>query len=309
METSVCMICSNNLTQEEQIFCPCDCNMKYCFYCFRDLFEKINGSRRGTCPQCAKPLKPRIQVHQTTNERPLKVLNKNSLRNIRIINRSGVYLQNVPSSLSLVTLRDERHCGKYGNITQISIDLRYFPNDAPGTYRVVIHYSTETSAFKAVVGLNNYSIGDIKMKAEYIISIFCSNFIKSKECYIRNCKFLHGIPANCEWYTLEELSKGPNKLNRENYEVILHGSDEFPTVTISETSSIFDNIIIPQRSSKYKPKYIPISNIVFKDQKTLTTQNSAPKESNPSKNSGTANQNKSTKRGVFHLLSEEDETL
>ena len=201
MESNICMLCSNTLTQEEEIFHPCECNMKYCFYCFRDLFEKMNGSRQGACPQCMKPLKARIQVPQSPQvptPRKLDASNKNSLKDIRVINKRSIYLQNIPSKFSISMLQSIKYCGKYGEISGIAIDLKYFPTDEPETYRVILHYLNELSALKAIAALNNFVICNKKLKAEFLIESFCGNFIKSKQCYIRNCKFLHEIPKESE---------------------------------------------------------------------------------------------------------------
>ena len=314
MESQICMLCSNNLTKEEEIFHPCECNMKYCFYCFRDLFEKMNGSRQGACPQCMLPLKARIKVPEVPMLRKLDASNRSSLRQIRVLDRKSLYLQNIPSSLSVPALQSERFLGKYGQILGISIDLKYFPKDLPETYRIFIHFADQASAQKASVGLNGFKIAHNQLNAECVSTSFCENFIKGKLCNIRNCKFLHEVPTRCEWFTAKELAENPQLTSLkdlENYEVIHDKDGGFPSVHLVRSSSMLGDILVPKRSNKYKPKYIPVSNLMFQQEIVVSNSVTAPKNISITEYSAKLkhNQNKTTRGGVFHLLSEEDNTL
>lgn len=310
MESNICMLCSNDLTEEEEIFRPCECSMKYCFYCFRDLFEKMNGTRQGACPQCMLPLKARIQVPQANKPRKLETSNKDKLRFIRVLEKTAIYLQNIPSSLSVSILQSENYCGRYGEISKISIDLKYFPSDLPETYRVFVHFKHIESAHKALVALNDFFIGNKQIKAEYIITSFCGNFIKNKQCYIRNCKFLHEIPLDCEWFTVEELKKNP-EINKakdlENYEVLVNQSEGFPRVNVLRTQGVLWNIQVPKASNKYKPKYIPVANLAFQQGPSIEPDKNLKKNTSITEYSAKLQKNASkTKGGVFQLLSEDD---
>lgn len=311
MEGNLCTICSNTLNKEEELFHPCECDMKFCFYCFRDLFEKIHGNLQGLCPQCRKPLKARIQVPQKAQKRELDISNKNFLRKVRVLIRKSLYLQCVPAELSILQLQTVNFLGKYGEIKDISIELKYFQADPPGTYRVFVHYLDDISAAKAVLALNGHVIGKIHMKAEYMMANFCGNFLKNKQCYIRNCKFLHEVPNECEWYTLEEMNKVDLSKPKdvESYDVGITTTGSFPVVTLKKKSESFSNIFVPKRSSKYTPKYIPVSNITFKASESSPVDSCNKKLTSISEYSDILQHNpkKTTKGGVFHLLSEDDD--
>ena len=73
--------------------------------------------------------------------------------------------------------------------------------------------------------------------------------------------------------------------------------------------SLLNNIIVPKGSTKYKPKYIPVSNISFKNEescgigKNTLNKVTITEYADNLKKQG----NKTTKGGIFQLLSEEDE--
>ena len=308
MESNICMICSNTLSQEEELFQPCECSMKYCFYCFKDLFEKVNGARQGACAQCMKPLKARIQLFHSRKRRKLVVSNTNFLRRIRVINCKGLYLKHLPCDYSTTMLSSENYCGKYGKIVKIAIDLRYFPEDCPNTYRVFIHYFDEISALKAFLALNGCILPNTKIKAEYMATAFCENFIKNKHCYNKNCKFLHEIPNECEWYSLDEKKDSDYFPDLENFNISKEENGGFPDVFVEVRNKLLDNIIVPNRSSKYMPKYIPVSNIIFKNTQTQNSQLNPGKNVRISEYSESLKKNgvKNTKGGIFQLLSDDD---
>lgn len=300
MEHDICMICSNNLSEEEKLFHPCDCSFKYCFYCFKDLFERLSGSRQGKCPQCTKPLVARILVpKQKSQSIPT---DKSKLRNIRIINRESIYIKHIPCALTVETLRSPDFCGKYGEIKNISPDLKYFKEDPTETYRIFLHYSSQISAAKALIALNGLKFSNSTLKAEYMISNFCGNFLKNRNCPNRSCKFLHEIPNNSDWFYFGDLTKTElsKPKNVEKFEII--ETKGFPSVQL--VFKVSQEIMIPKRSLKYTPKYIPVSNINFKVEPQQKSDSEVMRASVKDYNESI--KEKKTRGGVFALLSEED---
>ena len=299
MEQDICMICSNFLSNEEKLFHPCECDFKYCFFCFKDLFEKMSGSRQGKCPQCSKALKARISVPIQPCSFPA---DKSQHRNIRIISRESLYIKHIPVSLSIATLKSPPYFGKYGEIKQISIDFKYFQEDPEETYRIFIHFNTKLSAAKALIAVHDLAVGYSKLHAEYVVLNFCGNYLKGKNCFNRNCKFLHQVPEQPDWVWFKELSKVDlsQVKNLEKFEKRL--ADPFPEVQIFLRPT--QEIVIPKRSSKYTPKYIPITGINFKSSEGLTERQD--KKAACLKDLKESVLNKPTKGGVFALLSEDD---
>lgn len=294
------MICSNDLSEEEKLFHPCECNFKYCFYCFKDLFERLSGNRQGKCPQCTKPLIARILV--PTQKSLSLPTDKLKLRNVRIINRESLYVKHVPCSLSVETLRSPDFCAKYGEIKNISLDLKYFQDDPPETYRIFLHYSSKLSAAKAVLALNGFQISNSRLVSEYMVSNFCGNFLENRPCRNRACKFLHDYPSDPDWFYFKDLSKIDlsKPKNVEKFEV--SDAKGFPNIQLTLKQS--QELVIPKRSSKYTPKYIPISNITFKAESQIKTENEVLRVSVKDYNESI--KEKKTKGGVFALLSDED---
>jgi hypothetical protein len=200
-------------------------------------------------------------------------------------------------TLSLETLRSPCYFGKYGKIPHLSIDLKYFPEDPPETYRLFLHYSSKIPAAKALIAIQGLVLNNNQVHGEYLVLNFCGNFLRGKKCPVSSCKFLHQIPEKPDWFWFRDLGKIDLTFPKDVEKVEKVKSEPLPEVDI--VFKVKQEIVLPKRSSKYAPKYIPVNAIHFK--KTGADEIPLAKAASFQEMKG-----KNVKGGAFSLLAEED---
>ena len=116
----------------------------------------------------------------------------------RIIQKNLVYLIGLSSDLVKIEqkLKSYEYFGQYGKIVKLVINKNktYNTNGPNGpSYTCFITYSSEAESSLAILSMDNYTIDNHEIKANYGTTKYCLNFLKNAECRNKDCIYLHKL--------------------------------------------------------------------------------------------------------------------
>ena len=127
------------------------------------------------------------------------------LEDVRIIQRTLVYVINLPSSVSdEETLSSKLYFGKYGNILKIHISPGHHNSSDP-TYGAYLTYSTEEEAAICIRACNDYLLEGKKLSLTFGTTKYCSYFLKNMRCPKSECVFLHNTALKADTIFREDI--------------------------------------------------------------------------------------------------------
>ena len=140
----------------------------------------------------------------------MKVLTS-SLIQSRIIQKNLVYLIGLSSDLIKIEhkLKTYEYFGQYGKIIKLVINKNktYNTNGPNGpSYTCFITYSTEAESSLAILSMDNYSIDNHEIKANYGTTKYCLNFLKNSECKNKDCIYLHKFADEKDIVSREQMN-------------------------------------------------------------------------------------------------------
>ena len=121
-----------------------------------------------------------------------------SLIQSRIIQKNLVYLIGLSSDLIRIEqkLKSYEYFGQYGKIIKLVINKNktYNSNGPNGpSYTCFITYSSEAESSLAILSMDNCTIDNHEIKANYGTTKYCLNFLKNAECKNKDCIYLHKL--------------------------------------------------------------------------------------------------------------------
>ena len=134
-----------------------------------------------------------------------------SLIESRIIQKNLVYIIGLSSDLIKIEskLKSYEYFGQYGKIIKLVINKNktYNSNGPNGpSYTCYITYSSEEESSLAILSLDNCTIDNHEIKANYGTTKYCLNFIKNYECKNKDCLFLHKLADKKDIVSREQMN-------------------------------------------------------------------------------------------------------
>ena len=134
-----------------------------------------------------------------------------SLIQSRIIQKNLVYLIGLSSDLIKIEskLKSYEYFGQYGKILKLVINKNktYNSNGPNGpSYTCFITYSSEAESSLAILSLDNCTIDNHEIKANYGTTKYCLNFLKNSECKNKDCIYLHKMADSKDIVSREQMN-------------------------------------------------------------------------------------------------------
>ena len=134
-----------------------------------------------------------------------------SLIQSRIIQKNLVYLIGLSSSLIKIEekLKAYEYFGQYGKIVKLVVNKKkiYNLNGPNGpSYTCFITYSSEDESSLAILSMDNCTIDNHQIKANYGTTKYCLNFLKNLECRNKDCIYLHKFADEKDIVSREQMN-------------------------------------------------------------------------------------------------------
>ena len=127
------------------------------------------------------------------------------LEDARIIQRTLVYIINLPSSVSdEETLLSPLFFGKFGKILKIHISQGHH-SSSDSTYGAYLTFSTEEEAAVCIRACKEFLLDGKKLTVTYGTTKYCSYFLKNSRCPKSECVFLHHMASTADTIFREEM--------------------------------------------------------------------------------------------------------
>ena len=134
-----------------------------------------------------------------------------SLIQSRIIQKNLVYLIGLSSDLIKIDqkLKSYEYFGQYGKIVKLVINKNktYNSNGPNGpSYTCFITYSSVSESSLAILSMDNCTIDNHEIKANYGTTKYCLNFLKNSDCKNKDCIYLHKLADNRDIVSREQMN-------------------------------------------------------------------------------------------------------
>ena len=134
-----------------------------------------------------------------------------SLIQSRIIQRNLVYIIGLSPELIKIEpkLKSYEYFGQYGKIIKLVVNKNktYNTNGPNGpSYTCFITYSTEAESSLAILSMDNYTIDNHEIKANYGTTKYCINFLRNSQCRNKECIFLHKLADEKDIVSREQMN-------------------------------------------------------------------------------------------------------
>ena len=134
-----------------------------------------------------------------------------SLIQSRIIQKNLVYLIGLSSDLIKIDqkLKSYEYFGQYGKILKLAINKNkaYNANGPNGpSYTCFITYSNESESSLAILSMDNFTIDNHEIKANFGTTKYCLNFVKNSECKNKDCIYLHKVADKRDIVSKEQMN-------------------------------------------------------------------------------------------------------
>ena len=106
-------------------------------------------------------------------------------------------------------LKSYEYFGQYGKIIKLVVNKNktYNANGPNGpSYTCFITYSTEAESSLAILSMDNYTIDNHEIKANYGTTKYCINFLKNAQCRNKECIFLHKLADEKDIVSREQMN-------------------------------------------------------------------------------------------------------
>ena len=108
---------------------------------------------------------------------PISLKNNYELSKYNFVLKNTIIIMNLPSELySKDILYQKKYLGQFGHITH----MLFGKNNKKEDKNIIVQFDTNNQAALAVIFLDNFSVGEKKLKVNYFISKFCYCFLKNK---------------------------------------------------------------------------------------------------------------------------------
>ncbi|OCB89684.1 hypothetical protein A7U60_g3161 [Sanghuangporus baumii] len=249
-ENEECPLCLEEMDLSDLNFKPCPCGYQICRFCWHHIKENLN--RR--CPACrreysddAVQFKPvnkedlkrltQQKKHRERERKELDALGRRHLTNVRIVQRSVVYVVGLGSRYAkeelIPTLRSNEYFGQYGKITKMLLVKRTPPGgQTPILGLYISYYRREDAAraIQAVDGTPSPSGGGVLLRASYGTTKYCIAFLRGVSCTNHGCMDLHEWGDERDCFTKEDLTTLKHTMkdteNRQRSTVTLKKSED-----------------------------------------------------------------------------------
>ena len=134
-----------------------------------------------------------------------------SLIQSRIIQKNLVYIIGLSSDLIKIDqkLKSYEYFGQYGKIVKLVINKNktYNSNGPNGpSYTCFITYSSESESSLAILSMDNCTIDNHEIKANYGTTKYCLNFLKNSDCKNKDCIYLHKLADKRDIVSREQMN-------------------------------------------------------------------------------------------------------
>jgi hypothetical protein len=127
------------------------------------------------------------------------------LEDARVIQRTLVYIINLPSSMSDESIISSPLCfGKYGKIVKIHISPGHY-NSQDLTFGAYLTFSTEEEAAVCIRACHDFVLDGKRLTATFGTTKYCSYFLKNSRCQKSECVFLHFLASNADTIFREDM--------------------------------------------------------------------------------------------------------
>lgn len=134
------------------------------------------------------------------------------LAGVRIRQKNLVYITNIPPSLTLASLSSQLYFGRYGVIRKIATRPHNTGlNPADISIVCYITYSSEKSAYTAILNTDQSLIGNNTIRVTYGTTKYCSYFLYDKKCTNSECMYLHSLSSEEDCMTKENILLNNNR--------------------------------------------------------------------------------------------------
>ena len=129
----------------------------------------------------------------------------------RIIQKNLVYLIGLSSDLIKMDqkLKTYEYFGQYGKIIKLVINKNkiYNSNSPNGpSYTCYITYSSEVESSLAILSMDNYTIDNHEIRANYGTNKYCLNFLNNSVCKNKDCMYLHKLGDKKDIISREQMN-------------------------------------------------------------------------------------------------------
>ena len=137
---------------------------------------------------------------------PIKTSPSKKLEDVRIIQRTLVFVINLPSSAAdEQLLLSANYFGKYGRIIKIHLSTGY--HNAPDTtFAAYLTYSSEEEAAICIRVCHDFYVDGKRLALTFGTTKYCSYFLKNVRCPKLDCVFLHYRAAQEDTIYREEMN-------------------------------------------------------------------------------------------------------
>lgn len=157
-------------------------------------------------PPQAPPPPPSSSTH---------VVDRSTLRNIRVVQRNLAYVLGLPASLaSEETLRRPEYFGQYGKIVKVAVTRPAVPPAASGFpgCSAYVTFAHKEDARACIQALDNFVLpvseggngAGRPIRASFGTTKYCNTFLRHVPCNNPECLFLHEVEDDSEGWTRED---------------------------------------------------------------------------------------------------------
>ncbi|KAK7393584.1 hypothetical protein VNO78_22142 [Psophocarpus tetragonolobus] len=229
-EGNSCPICTEEMDLTDQQLKPCKCGYEICVWCWHHIMEMAQKDEtEGRCPACRSPYdKERIvamaancqrlvaemnsqhkKKMQKLNLKPKSVDGRKHLSDVRVIQRSLVYIIGLPLNLADEELLQRRdYFGRYGKVLKVSISRTtngIIQHSANNSCCVYITYSKESEAVRCIQSVHCFVLEGRPLRACFGTTKYCHAWLRNVPCSNRDCLYLHDHGSHEDSFTKDEL--------------------------------------------------------------------------------------------------------
>lgn len=169
-----------------------------------------------------------------------------------------MYLIGIPPCLANESvLSKTEYFGQYGKIRKCVVNKNNPYNSPSGlSYRAYINYVNEVEATLCIKACDNFTIGNMQLKATYGTTKYCNYFLNGNACPKTECLYLHEFGSCLDTFTREEIQKNQHMQPHNSIFMLLKvnislpvGTMKLPSVTLVKNRQFCSDITnkVPRR--------------------------------------------------------------
>ncbi|KAI9716733.1 MAG: transcriptional repressor general negative regulator of transcription subunit 4 [Chrysothrix sp. TS-e1954] len=232
-ESETCPLCIEEFDPSDKNFRPCPCGYQICQFCYNNIKTTMNG----LCPACrriyddkniqwkrvsaeemqshkeaaaSQARKKQAAKQKEAAKREADALGRKHLAGIRVRQKNLVYVTGMrPTSsaehLSEI-LRSEEYFGQYGKIIKVVVSKAKDTANPLAPVGVYVTFANKDDASKCIAVVDGSQNYDMKLRAQYGTTKYCSAYLRGENCTNRSCMFLHEPGEESESFSRQDLS-------------------------------------------------------------------------------------------------------